>query len=359
VLALARGGRGWLVASGALLGLAIGTRLTYAPLMAPFGLALIFLTTPRGIRLAPICWFSLGLLLGLAGVLVFFARYPEQAWFANFEFAHVNVVYRMSSGEPRTMTLLKKLRYLVKLIIRPNFGLFTAALVPVLAAVAGRFREKRALRPELLFILLVLPFLLIGSFAPSPLFPQYFYPFAPFLILTCLYALASLPPQAVSLKAASVTVAACVVLTVGLGLKEYRAIKRPFSAGEWTPNKLHQRGVDDFANVPPGPILTLAPLFPLEAGRAIYPGFATGPFAWRIAPYLPPAKAARLGFPTPLTLAALLTAHPPGAILDGFGEIGEEELSGYATAHRFRPVQLGKGDRLWINDQRDASTTRR
>lgn len=52
--------------------------------------------------------FSAGLLAGLARVLWFFARMLEQAVDANFGFAQTNILYRFSTGEPRTMTHAKK-----------------------------------------------------------------------------------------------------------------------------------------------------------------------------------------------------------------------------------------------------------
>ena len=88
---------------------------------------------------------------------------PEQAPFANFGFAKVNVTYRFSTGEPRTMTIAKKLRFFFKLIIRPDAALFVAGLLPILAAHLANRGTGRRLRFELRFVLLLLPFVLIGS----------------------------------------------------------------------------------------------------------------------------------------------------------------------------------------------------
>ena len=42
-----------------------------------------------------------------------------------------------------------------------------------------------------------------------------------------------------------------------------------------------------------GPVATLSPLYPLQAGLPIYPEFASGPFAWRVAGHIAPGLRAR------------------------------------------------------------------
>jgi hypothetical protein len=101
-------------------------------------------------------------------------------------------------------------------------------------------------------------------------------------------------------------------------------------------------------SIPNGRILTLAPFYPLEAKLAIYPSFSTGPIAWRIAPFIEPAKAARLHILSPATLAAALEAKPPAGILVGVEKTGEDLLIGYAKAHGYKPLFLSHGDQLWI-----------
>ncbi len=119
----------WLVASGVLLGIAIGLRITVAPLLAPFGLAIMLFPTPRW-NLRLILSFIAGTLLGTAGILVFFVIAPEQTFFGNFGFAKINVAYRFGSGDPRTMTLIKKFRYVWKEIVRRDLPLFACSLAP-------------------------------------------------------------------------------------------------------------------------------------------------------------------------------------------------------------------------------------
>ena len=84
------------------------------------------------------------------------------------------------------MTLLKKMRYLWKEILRHEFPLMVACALPMLVSrFAGATKCGR--RFECGFVWLTMPFVLMGCFAPTPLFPQYFYPLVPFLILAALY----------------------------------------------------------------------------------------------------------------------------------------------------------------------------
>jgi len=344
-----RSGRiGWFVASGALLGLAIGTRLTCAPLVAPFGLALLLYSPPLRWQWGRVLTFAAGLLTGLAGVLFLFAVVSEQAFFANFGFAKANIVYRFSTGEPRTMTIAKKLRFFFKLIIRPDAALFVAGLLPVLAAFLARRGTARRSHMQMRFILLLLPFVLIGCFAPSPLFDQYFYPLVPFLLLAGLYAWASIPAGTVWFRRTLLTGLGAVALALVMGVRSYRDILEYFNPGEWCGTKLHLRAQKMLSQVPRGRILTLAPIHPLEAGLQIYPAFSTGPFAWRISPYIAPAKAARLGILSPTTLAAALDADPPAGVLVGFAKKGEELLSAYASDHGYRSWNWTKRNQLWL-----------
>ncbi len=339
---------GWIFAGAVLLGLAIGVRITYAPLLAPFGLALLFLVKADARRkLALIGWSAAGFAVSLAGVAWLAWLAPEQAWFGNFEFAKVNITYRFATGEPRTMTLPTKARFLYKEIIRHDLGLFAAFVLPLAGVITLSRRARRPLPVELLFLLFTLPFLLMGSFAPSPLFEQYFYPFVFFLVLGAAWSLALLPAGSRWFQVAAAIAGAGVLLSVGRGAAAYRELTRLFSPSHWTPIEMHADAAR-LRRVPAaGRILTLAPTQALEAGRPIYPEFVTGPFAWRISPFVEAGKAARLKIPTAATLGGLLAAHPPAAIFLGHEKNGEEQLEEHARQHGYRMVPPASDNELW------------
>ena len=340
----------WLVAGGLLLGLAIGFRITHAPLIAPFGLATLLWAGER--RFAAAAAFSAGLLAGLAGVFAMCLAAPEGFLFGNFEFAKVNITYRFATGEPRTMTLVKKLRFLWKEVLRPEAGLVAAALVPWIAAAWHARRTGQGMRIELRFLLLLMPFVLMGALAPSPVFEQYFYPLSPFLVLAGIFGLAALPSGSSAARSSWIAATAGLVLSVGLHARAYKDLPELLTVRKWAPVKVHARAQALREHVPAGAILTLAPTFPLEAGLAIDPSFATGPFAWRIAPFVAEEKAARLRIVTAATLAARLDAAPPAGILLGFEKHGEEPLADYARQHGYTRVPIEGGAEFWTRASR-------
>lgn len=331
--------------SGLLLGVAIGFRITYAPLLAPFGIALWFGGFAPSKWLGPAVCFGAGLAIGLSGLIYFFAIAPEQTWFGNFEFARMNVTYRLATGEPRTMTLPKKLRFFFKEVVRPDWPLF----VGFVGSLGGTRRAWRSWPFALRFLLLTLPFLLYGSIAPSPVFDQYFYPFVPFLILGAALALREIPHGSVWFPRAGWFAVVMTLVAVGLGARAYRRLHDLPKVADWAPMELHEEARQLHALLPPGRVLTLAPERVIEGGGTIYPAFGTGPFAWRISGFVEPARAARLGLITPQTLTAALEADPPAAIILGDEPRWEQPLTDYAAAHGYVRTPWENGKRaLWL-----------
>lgn len=344
---IARQRNGWFVSSGLLLGFSIGLRITFAPLVAPFGLALLlYLPPPRWQPRTMLC-FAAGLFVGTFGILCLAIEAPEQTFFGNFEFAKINVQYRYSSGNPRTMTVFKKLRYLWKEILRREFPLMAACALPMLVSRFTRTAGDRR-RFEGGFVWLAMPFVLMGCLAPTPLYPQYFYPLIPFLILAALHALAGIPPETARFRRTLAIGAAIVVASYAMGVHSYSHLRDLRSPMEWVPFRLHARGEKLRAQVPRGRVLTLAPIYPLEGGLAIYPSFSTGPFAWRLAPFVEPAKAARLGLLTPLTLARGLDGDVPSAILLNIEPDREIALRLYAERLGYTAMPDLDGGELWM-----------
>ena len=98
-----------------------------------------------------------------------------------------------------------------------------------------------------------------------------------------------------------------------------------------------------------GRVLTLAPIFPLEANLQIYPQLASGPFAWRTATFLGPTTQAAYHVVDPAHLEEFLQSDPPRAILTSF-EHHEIELPmvTYAKAHGYLPHRLEERGTLWL-----------
>lgn len=350
-LALERGlgseRRGWLVVAGGLLGLSIGMRITYAPLIAPLGLATLLGPAPWPRKLRAATAFSAGLLGALSGLFVLCAMDREAFLFGNFQFAQANIDYRMATGEPRTMTFGKKLRFFWKLIVREDAGVFIATLVPCLVASWMAWRRALPIPPALRRLGIAVPFLFWGALAPSPVFPQYFFVLLPFLLLGGIWALAALPVDSAARRWCERTALAGLALAIFSHSREYEGLRDLLVPHKWMPLEVHAEAAKLRAHVPTGPVLTLAPILPLEAGLDIDPAFATGAFGWRIAPYIDAAKAERLGLPTPQTLTEYLAAHPAAAVLVGFEKTGEEALIDYAKSRSFVVTPMDDEERLW------------
>ena len=330
-----------LLASGVLLGLAVGFRITWAPIALPM-LGVIVHARRRVVNSLAV--FSRGALLGLAPLIWLFVIAPEQTLFGNFEFPKVNVLYRLAKGEERTMTFVKKAVFFAQEIIRPELAL--VALLALTALVWWRAKNRATDALWLPGLLALLPFILLGSFAPSPLFSQYFYAPVPFAILAAVFALAAAYRDAPGLRSAAPALLAGVAVSVAVGARNLSSLDVLFSPAAWVPVQCHAAAQPLRAAVPPGRVLTLAPLHALEAGCKIYPAFSTGPFAWRVARFVAPERRAALRLVSPDELADYLRPDPPAAILLGEDPKGEKLFTAYAAAHGYLPAspdQGGKG----------------
>ena len=227
----------WLFFSGALLGLAIGTRLSFAPAIAPF-LGLIYLHPDRaspGTRLSLLLSFSFGMFVSMLPVFLTFTIAPKQFVFGNIGYAVYNTAYREQMGFQTAMTIGNKLVYLAKIVISQpgNLFLFSAFL----AFVSTNFMERREKidgRFEIIFLISLVFFLLIGSFAPTPSWYQYFYAPVPFLVLGMVYAVASCD-QGKGKRIMGLF--ALVVIVSGVyGVSNYRQVDNLLHPNEWVPS---------------------------------------------------------------------------------------------------------------------------
>ena len=340
----------WFIASGVLLGISIGLRITFAPLAAPFGIALM-LHISQGGKLRALLHFAAGLFVGMLGLVCIFIAAPEQAFFGNFGFPGINIIYRTAAGNADVMTLASKLRYIWKAIVVREFALVVASLLPMLVA---RLACGRRVNFQTGFVILCLPFVLLGCLAPSPLSPQYFYPLVPFLLLAALHGLVAIPAGTVWFRRVLVAGAICALVSVAVGRFAFIHLTDLWRLDAWTPIRLHRRAVELRAHLRSGRVLTLAPYFPLEAGLSIYRPFANGPFAWRVAPLIEPGKAARLGIITPAALEACLDADPPDAIVLGVERGHEAEFRRYADKHGYVAITAFERGEILLLVAKDA-----
>jgi hypothetical protein len=336
----------WVFMAGLFLGLGIGIRITLSPLIGALILMLACFPPTAANRGRFFGLAALGLTLALLPALILFLRTPEQFLFGNLEFVRVSDLFHQSHHD--AMTFISKLRVTAREIVMnlPLFDTFAGAtIIAIFQAHSSGLRLSR----EIKLLFLTLPFVLAGALAPSPVYRQYFYPLLPFLVLGAVYAVASVENSSIWWKRSLLWGGAGVVVATILAVPPYRHLKDVFSPHKWKPLQVHDRAVQMCAPVPRGGrVLTLGPIWPLEAKLSIYPELATGPFAWRITPLVADERRARLKLIDLATLQNRMETDPPSACFFGPEKYLDPPLQALAKAHGFVPITVFEGYELWI-----------
>jgi hypothetical protein len=167
-------------------------------------------------------------------------------------------------------------------------------------------------------------------------------------VLGVLYGIGNLRIQDAGLKWSLALLVHVIILSSTYGARSYRDVEGLFTSGEWLPVKVHRLGVEIADAAGGGIVLTLAPIFPLEGGARIYEEFAAGPFAWRIAPFVPEGDRLEGGIVSETQLDALLRPKPPRGILVGYEGGLEQPFIRYAEENGYRALELTDGKTLWL-----------
>jgi hypothetical protein len=340
---------GHVAASAVCVGLAVGTRLTYAPIIVPLWASIWFFPGPLRRRVTFGAVFLAGVGVALGPSLFYLFTSPNEFIFGNFEFPRLRSLDPNNERIRKTMHPLRKMRFFVKEVALPSLPLFLAfAAISVQPGWRWlRGRSNRSFATAL--ILAILPFALLGCFAPSRYQYQHFFVVTPLLVLGLVYAIGSLESSSRVRILVMIGLLFCCVTNSSIGIYKSHESLFPGPSREWFPNRVRQVGQRVRESVTVGPVLTLAPIYPLEGGLSIYPEFATGPFGWRSAPFASKEVRRRMGLVAPDDLEAFLRGRPPGGILTGVEEDSlEKPFVSYARAHEFRAVDIGKRRTLWL-----------
>jgi 4-amino-4-deoxy-L-arabinose transferase-like glycosyltransferase len=346
----------YLLLSGFCLGFAISTRLSFAPLVLPFIIAM-FLPPVRVSeeKLSGLFAFAVGGLIASAPAIYFLIVHTDQFLFGNLGIQVVSTRWRVETDSQEAITFVEKLNYLAGVLSKPgNLLILVLAIFSMLTIKVKDFREVMRSRVELPLLLLLLPFLFIGSLAPTPSFRQYFFAPMAFVIVLVPYALSqSQLAHGHSLWVMPVILAAVLSFTYRTfpGTPESMAsLSKPKT---WYPMELHEHSTE-IANLvrtngAVGKILTLAPLYAVESKLAVYPQFVTGRFGWRVGHLMLPAERSRQSMVSPAEIESLLQQDRPGAILT-YGEDDnlEEPLIRAAGKLGYQKKKLSDGRTLWI-----------
>ncbi len=313
-----------------------------ATLLAPAGLAV----ADRLRRVtAPL---ALGGVLGAAPVILSFLRGPER-FLAHVVGFHTgpHVKYWAENSGPGGEAVAMSAPAKALLAFEVLFSGVNIVLVLVAAILLAMYAVARSPRAAihdfaLLLVIAAIGLSLLMSFVPTPAFPQYFAPplaVAP-LVLAMLFARIEpgLKPQFnLTLAAASAVV---LVLAAPRLLQHAPKIVRPDA---WTVNRVHNAGADIAARMEAaglkGKVATLLPLYALEGGLPVYPEFATGQFAYRLADITRDDLLRHYVTTSPTRVRALFEAEPPAAILVGFEPALERPFVEFAEAEGYRRIE--------------------
>jgi hypothetical protein len=181
--------------------------------------------------------------------------------------------------------------------------------------------------------MLLVAMLFIGALAPTPVFTQYFFTPAVFTVLASMAAISAAIQTDLHRRQWSRALFSLAVVSLPAVLIGYRDVVRIGFWKQWVPMQVHEQGVSDASIAGRGPVLTLAPIFPLEGGARIYPELATGPFAWRVGPFVDESVEARVKTWDPDNLDRMLSNRPPTLVLVGREKDLDVPLIGYAMQH--------------------------
>ena len=339
----------WLVLSGLCLSVAAGMKVSAAMFIPPVAIAAFLLPwhLPFAARLRVVV---LPVLIGglIGGIPLFWYLTSEPSDFL----AHIlkfhtgpHVAYWQANAasEPG---LAMGIGGKVLLAYATWFG--GAALVGLMAvffvaALAGANAVRLGHGTgQIILVLALLGITALFSFVPTPGFPQYY--IQPLIAVPLLGALVYRVVPAEKRTAIAPLCAAGFALMVLLGAPRLAPgllnLAKPdsFTAARIEKGAKALQDVVADSAIPDGPVATLMPLYPLEAHLPVYAELATGPFAYRIAPYTDPELAQHYVMAGADDLTALFDSNPPSAFLLGYDSTLEAPLLRYAQTNGYAAV---------------------
>lgn len=307
-----RAGIGLALLGGLATGVAVGSRLTFAPVFVPLFAVHLLFDLPWKLRLRLAVAFAGGVFLGMLPTLWLFALSPERFLFDNFEFPRLRLLDPDDTRVRKTMTGWRKVRFFLKEIVLPGWPLYAAYLAIGLPPALRWFRERTSARLPQALILVTCFFALIGCFGPSRYQDQHFFKLVPLVTLGIAFGFRGLSDRA---RRGRMVLLAVLAVT-GAGSEVYLGIR--------------SEGPEAFQWV-----------------REITA--PTAPFAWRAAHLLPRERRSQMQLIAPADLEAFLAKDPPAGVLTGVeADKLEKPLIAYAEKHGMRRVALGKVQSLWI-----------
>jgi hypothetical protein len=287
--------------------------------------------------------------VGLLPAIVPLLTVPSQFIFGMLGYPRLNALVHLKYVK---VTMLDKIVYFLHKFVDQQAE--TALLLLFLyCAIFAAWRAKAWSGPHRDAVLLTLGVLIAlvpGVLAPTPPQLQYAYPLLPFMVLVIVYVLASAPVQPAA-RWVQLTGAALIIVAATERPVTYQRLTSLLTPSVWTPMWDHELGKRITSATGPGAlVLTTTPIQPIEGGLRVYPEFATGAFAWRMAPFLPPRDRERYGMISAAELGELLAGRPPDAVFFNRQKEFVQPFIDYAQARGYRRVvdPISGGYAIWV-----------
>lgn len=358
----------WAAVAGALLGFAVGTRITCAPLLAVF-LCMIPLSPvrTRRQRLRMVVAMTAAASFMLLPTIAIFVLNPVSFRFCTFSFPLINLEYMYEANPDASYSLADKMRLIWPSLLEPGSVMLTAGLL-LFAWPAAMTAARRGHSPkgdglfewyELRLVLAAAAAGVVASLVPTPGFRQYYFTSVPLLVLLVAYSAAYLHRygharhrRPAMILTASI-IAVCVLMTAPRWARGFQIVNDP--EYRWQYNSVV---AEHLRRIPlDGNILTLTPIPVLEAGHHIEPRLATGLIATRLTPRLTDWKRDELNLIGETNYDEVFALDMPAAVLCRLAPLDYDlPLMRFALRHGYRRTVLMDDVEIWTHPDQDVPT---
>lgn len=203
-------------------------------------------------------------------------------------------------------------------------------------------KNKLHLTADRTFIFLLAVTSIPFVFLPLPTDRQYLQPAVPYVLLSCaaLFPIAQRVMEYRQIFVFAATAFALLALQAGRFVVE--AAHSHSNRSRWIVVQFQDLSAFLARHVKDGAVATLYPALILDAGRSIYPQFATGVFFFRSGDHLAPERVLELNGISPKTLALVLGEKPPFAVFTANTDV-DRPLLNWAQRNCYKEVDVS----LW------------
>lgn len=355
-----------LLFAGVALGSALSFRLTYAIMLLPTTVSIIL--SGGSPKIKQIIFHLLGVLVALLPVIVMVILYQDSFVFNNLGYHALNTDWRVLDQDSLgSMSLLAKLWNTSSILNSPSF-LMLFVLFAILATLKLRqFRYTSKMRSSfpLLFAAMLIMCAVAAAFYPSPPQPRYYTMVVVSMILAAILLYRCLEADNRQFARLTVIVVAFVtsfhtmvkdtrtLLPEVIGNQSIDDIVRALP-DRWTHNRL-QDVASELRDVIPQaevPVMSLTPIYVLEAGLPIFTEFATGVFGYRIGEYMPDEEQQQYHVVPRTALSTFLDANNHAGVLVGEeSAYFEQQVIDYVNDRGYFAHQLSNGMTLYTHDK--------